>query len=113
MTSVSKTARRQWSIAEKRRIATEALQPGTNKAALARRYGISDSQLYAWRKLLRDTTDTRFHSVISDEVALNKDDEVSSSIDIVSLNSQRLSAFLASVRSSLPDRLDVCRATAY
>ena len=90
MTTTSKTERRQWSIAEKRRIATEALQPGINKAALARRYGISDSQLYAWRKLLRDEADTRFHSVITDETSPNNDDGSSSSIDIVLSNGHRL-----------------------
>ena len=90
MTSNSKTARRQWSEAEKRRIATEALQPGTNKAALARQYGISDSQLYAWRKLLRDEADTRFHPVITGEMSPNKDNGASSSIDIVLSNGHRL-----------------------
>ncbi len=90
MTTKPKTARRQWSEAEKRRIATEALQPGTNKAALARRYGISDSQLYAWRKLLRDEADTRFHPVITDETATNTGQRASSSINIVLSNGHRL-----------------------
>lgn len=90
MTSTPNTARRQWSEAEKRRIATEALQPGTNKAALARRYGISDSQLYAWRKLLRDDTDAHFHPVITEEISPKKDDEDAGSIDIVLSNGHRL-----------------------
>ena len=88
MTSKSNSERRQWSIVEKRRIAAEALQPGTNKAALARRYGISDSQLYAWRKLLRDEADTRFHPVITEEMSPN--DEDSGSIDIILSNGHRL-----------------------
>lgn len=90
MTSKSNSERRQWSLAEKRRIATEALQPGTNKAALARRYRISDSQLYAWRKLLRDEADTRFQPVITEEMSPNKDDEDSGLIDIVLSNGHRL-----------------------
>ena len=92
MTSRPKTARRQWSIAEKRRIAAEALQPGTNKAALARRYGISDSQLYAWRKLLGNNRDLHFLPVISDEVSADNNDESSGSIDIVLANGHRLTA---------------------
>jgi len=80
----------QWSIAEKRRIAAEALQPGTNKAALARQYGISDSQLYAWRKHLGDESHTPFHPVITEEMSPNKDDEDSGSIDIVLSNGHRL-----------------------
>jgi len=90
MTSKSNSERRQWSLAEKRRIAAEALQPGINKAALARRYGISDSQLYAWRKLLRDECPTRFLPVTTDETSPNNDDGSPSSIDIVLSNGHRL-----------------------
>jgi len=90
MTSKPKTARRQWSIAEKHRIATEAIQPGTNKAALARRYGISDSQLYAWRKDLGNETDVPFLPVITDETSPNNDDGSSGSIDIILSNGHRL-----------------------
>jgi len=35
---------RQWSVSEKRRIVAEANQPGTTKAAVARRHGIFASQ---------------------------------------------------------------------
>ena len=90
MTSRPKTARRQWSIAEKRRIAAESLQPGTNKAALARRYGISDSQLYAWRKALGNKIHARFLPVITDETSPNDNDGSSGSIDIVLSNGHRL-----------------------
>ena len=90
MTSRPKTARRQWSIAEKRRIAAEALHPGTNKAALALRYGISDSQLYAWRKSLGDESHTPFLPVITDETSPKNDDGSSSSINIVLSNGHRL-----------------------
>ena len=85
-----KPKHRQWSIAEKRRIVAEAIQPGTNKAALARRHGISDTQLYAWRKALGDETHARFLPVITDETSLNNDDGSSSSIDIVLSNGHRM-----------------------
>ncbi len=45
--NVGRKHRRQWSVAEKRRIVAEANQPGANKSAVARRQGISDSQLCA------------------------------------------------------------------
>ena len=54
------------------------------------RYGISDSQLYAWRKLLRDEADIRFPPVITEEISPNKDDGSSSSIDIVLSNGHRI-----------------------
>ncbi|MCP4780803.1 MAG: transposase, partial [Hyphomicrobium sp.] len=53
------------SVAEKRWIVAEADQPRTNKAAVARRHGISDSQLYAWRKVLGSETHAGFLSVIT------------------------------------------------
>ena len=82
--------RRQWSVAKKRRIVAEANQPGTNKAAIARRHGISDSQLYTWRKLLGNETHVRFLPVITDETSPSNDDGSSSSIDIVLSNGHRL-----------------------
>ncbi len=81
---------RQWSVSEKRRIVAEANQPGTNKAAVARRHGISDSQLYAWRKVLESETHGGFLSVITDAPLPSTDDGSSSSIDIVLSNGHRV-----------------------
>ncbi len=41
--------RRSWSDAEKRKIVQESLEDGIVQAQLARRHGISPSQLYDWR----------------------------------------------------------------
>ena len=82
--------RRQWSLAKKRRIVAEANQPGTNKAAIARRHGISDSQLYTWRKVLGNETHARFLPVITDETSPGNNDGFASSIDIVLSNGHRL-----------------------
>ena len=81
---------RQWNVSEKRRIVAEANQPGTNKAAVARRHGISDSQLYAWRKVLGSETHAGFLSVITDKPSPSTEDGSSSSIDIVLANGHRL-----------------------
>ena len=58
--------RRQWSVAEKRRIVSEANQLGANKSAIARRHGISDSQLYTWRKVFGDKGNGHFLAVVTD-----------------------------------------------
>ena len=44
--------RRRWSVAEKREIATESLEPGVSPITVVRRHGISSSQLYTWRRQL-------------------------------------------------------------
>jgi transposase len=44
--------RRRWSIAEKREIAAESLEPGVSPITVVRRHGISSSQLYTWRRQL-------------------------------------------------------------
>ena len=82
--------RRQWSVAEKRRIVAEANQPGTNETAVARRHSISDSQLYTWRKVLGNRTHARFLPVITDETSHGNNDGFASSIDIVLSNGNRL-----------------------
>jgi transposase len=45
--------RRRWSEDEKQVIVAEALQPGVNVSALARRHGIKPSLLFRWRKLAK------------------------------------------------------------
>ena len=46
-------ARRRWSEEDKRRLVNETLAPGQTVHGVARRRGISPSQLFAWRKLFR------------------------------------------------------------
>ena len=45
--------RRRWSLADKRRIVAETLAPGVSVSAVARRYGLHGSQVFAWRRLAR------------------------------------------------------------
>jgi transposase len=42
--------RRRWSEDERRRLAAEAFAPGAVAAHVARRHGVAESCLYAWRK---------------------------------------------------------------
>jgi len=46
-------ARRRWSEADKRRLVAETIRPGATVHGVARRHGVSPSQLFAWRKLYR------------------------------------------------------------
>ena len=46
--------RRRWSEEEKQAIIAEALQPGVNVSAVARRHGIKPSLLFRWRKLAKN-----------------------------------------------------------
>ena len=46
-------ARRRWSEEDKRRLVAETFGPGATVHGVARRHGVSPSQLFAWRKLLR------------------------------------------------------------
>ena len=46
-------ARRRWSEDDKRRLVAETLAPGETVHGVARRHGVSTSQLFAWRKRLR------------------------------------------------------------
>ena len=48
ITSVQR--RRRWSAAEKVRLVEEAMQPGMSVSFVARRAGISPSQLFAWKR---------------------------------------------------------------
>jgi transposase len=50
--------RRRWSEAEKQAIIGEALQPGVNVSAIARRHGIKPSLLFRWRKLAQGEAKT-------------------------------------------------------
>jgi transposase len=46
--------RRRWSDADKARIVAETFDPETSVCEVARRHGLHTSQLFAWRKLVRD-----------------------------------------------------------
>ena len=46
-------ARRRWSEDDKRRLVAETFAPGETVHGVARRRGVSTSQLFAWRKRLR------------------------------------------------------------
>ena len=46
-------ARRRWSENDKRRLVAETFGPGATVYGVARRHGVSPSQLFAWRKLYR------------------------------------------------------------
>ena len=46
-------ARRRWTAEDKRRLVAETLGPDATVHGVARRHGVSPSQLFAWRKLYR------------------------------------------------------------
>src|SRR3954451_15157266 len=48
ITSVQR--RRRWSTAEKVRLVEEAMQPGSSVSFVARRYGLSPSLLFRWKR---------------------------------------------------------------
>jgi transposase len=46
--------RRRWSGTDKQQIVDETLVPGASISAVARRYGLHPSQVFAWRKAARE-----------------------------------------------------------
>jgi transposase len=48
--------RRRWSLEEKARIVAESLDPATTSSAVARRYGLHASQLFAWIRCVERCT---------------------------------------------------------
>ena len=46
--------RRRWSWTDKQQIVDETLVPGASISAVARRYGLHPSQVFAWRKTVRE-----------------------------------------------------------
>ena len=46
--------RRRWSGSDKQQIVAETLVPGASISAVARRYGLHPSQVFAWRKAARE-----------------------------------------------------------
>ena len=57
--SVVADTRRRWSEDEKQAIVAEALQPGVNVSAVARRHGIKPNLLFRWRKLAQERSEAR------------------------------------------------------
>jgi transposase len=51
--SIIADTRRRWSEDEKQAIIAEALEPGVNVSAVARRHGITPNLLFRWRKAAR------------------------------------------------------------
>ena len=47
-------ARRRWTLEEKQRIVAESFRARRNVSATARRHGLSNSQLFTWRRLARE-----------------------------------------------------------
>ena len=45
---------RRWSWTDKQQIVAETLVPGASISAVARRYGLHPSQIFAWRKVARE-----------------------------------------------------------
>lgn len=52
--TISDEKRRRWSTAEKAALVRETYEPGMNVSLVARKHGISASQLFNWRKLDRE-----------------------------------------------------------
>jgi len=46
--------RRHYTLEEKRRLVEEARAPGSGVSAVARKYGVSASQLFRWRRLAEE-----------------------------------------------------------
>jgi transposase len=60
--------RRRWSWSDKQQIVDETLMPGASISAVARRYGLHPSQVFAWRKVSgKEASRTRApgHSIAS------------------------------------------------
>ena len=60
--TVSEERRRRWSTAEKAALVRETYEPGMNVSLVARKHGISGSQLFNWRKLERVGALTAVHA---------------------------------------------------
>lgn len=52
--TVSQERRRRWSAREKAALVKETYEPGMSVSLVARKHGISASQLFTWRKLERE-----------------------------------------------------------
>ncbi|MGF3306328.1 transposase, partial [Klebsiella pneumoniae] len=57
------SSRRRWSDDFKADAVSASLEPGVNISAVARRMGITPSQLFAWRRQARGSSSSAAHSV--------------------------------------------------
>lgn len=53
---ITGAGRRSWTVDDKARIVAETLDPGAVVSVIARRYGLSPQQLFAWRREARKRT---------------------------------------------------------
>lgn len=60
--TVSEERRRRWSVQEKAALVKETYEPGMSVSLVARKHGISASQLFNWRKLEREGALVAAHS---------------------------------------------------
>jgi transposase len=60
--TVSEERRRRWSVQEKAALVKETYEPGMSISLVARKHGISASQLFNWRKLEREGALVAVHS---------------------------------------------------
>jgi transposase len=60
--TVSDEKRRRWSSAEKAALVRETYEPGMSVSLVARKHGISASQLFNWRKLEREGALVAMHA---------------------------------------------------
>jgi transposase len=60
--TVSEERRRRWSLQEKAALVKETYEPGMSVSLVARKHGISASQLFNWRKLEREGALVAVHS---------------------------------------------------
>jgi transposase len=60
--TVSEERRRRWSVQEKAALVQETYEPGMSVSLVARKHGISASQLFNWRKLEREGALVAVHS---------------------------------------------------
>jgi len=73
---LTQTPRRRWSLTDKRRIVAETVARGASVSAVARRYGVHASQLFAWRKAARE-------GLLSDAPGLVDDDGAPDFVPVV------------------------------
>lgn len=60
--TVSEERRRRWSVQEKAALVKETYEPSMSVSLVARKHGISASQLFNWRKLEREGALVAVHS---------------------------------------------------
>ena len=60
--TVSEERRRRWSVQEKAALVKETYEPGMSVSLVARKHGVSASQLFNWRKLEREGALVAVHS---------------------------------------------------